>query len=83
MMSARLSTESPSVHMGVRLPRRMLDALDAEVERLERLLPPELRDRSRITRSSVARALILRELDARRQGPELTWGECLEVPHVG
>lgn len=81
MMSAR-PTESPSVHMGVRLPRRVLDSLDAEVERLEQLLPPELRDRSRITRSSVARALILRELDAQRPGPQLTWGECLEVPHV-
>ena len=56
-MSAKVDPNEETIQMGVRIPKSLADALDAESARLEAQLPGH-----RFTRSDVARAVLTRAL---------------------
>lgn len=56
-MSAKVDPNEETIQMGVRIPKSLADALDAESARLEAQLPGH-----RFTRSDVARAVLMRAL---------------------
>lgn len=61
-MSRKLSEDSDSVQLGIRLPRALLAALDVEVSRLASQVPAELRGVLSVTRSDAVRSILQRAL---------------------